>query len=796
MGLRFMFQHRSVASAAILIIVAAFGVAQIPTEGSPLPIEAVLSTRSFPRTSPSLSPNDRSIAYCVQDPARVRQTVGAGQYFTENGTPVAALGTDVWMTDLNTGRSSNITGGVGANWGPVWSPDGRYLAFYSDRNGKPNVWVYDEVIRSLRTVSDVVVRPIDQEEAVRWTHDSAKILTKITALEPSNGYRSRLISSSISHSAVNLYQYPDSTAETAEKPKVRTESVTDAYRADLALVDLATGQTQRIAQGFNPTWYAFSPDDKSIAFASRKGLEGGNEMRIVFELAVADRNSGVKVIDDNVQQSSYRFSAAWSPDGKWLSYITTEGGERGIRGRCFVFSAEDGTVRKMAESSDAQFSAMGARSPVWSSNSRNLYLLSWDNDFRGNNTLWSLSVIDGQATKLTLIPDHELGTVVASQTDSMAMLVNSGHSLIVTTLDIKTKQSGFYAVDVSTGAFHRLLEEDRRYGPDQDLSTFASADNHFIIYMAQDAEHTPNLWAISNRFDRPKQVTDINPQLAQYRMGQSRLIEWFSLDGERLRGAVLLPEPYDEKKKYPMIVWVYGGLSESDYLNYFGLWPWDQLHNMQLFATRGYAVLFPDSRTAVGTPMVSLAKSILPGVNKAIEMGIADPERIGVMGESFGGYTTLSLITQTTRFKAAISLAGDGNLLGLYGEMDSTGATFGMGILENGQGMMAGTPWEARDRYIENSPFFYLDRVQTPLLIIHGSEDTAVAPFLADEIFVGLRRLRKEVLYVKYEGEGHGLDNYDNRVDCSKRIIAWFDKHLKDEPGLGQRPSSSTQNVH
>jgi dipeptidyl aminopeptidase/acylaminoacyl peptidase len=167
-----------------------------------------------------------------------------------------------------------------------------------------------------------------------------------------------------------------------------------------------------------------------------------------------------------------------------------------------------------------------------------------------------------------------------------------------------------------------------------------------------------------------------------------------------------------------------------------------------------------------------------------------------MMGESFGGYTTLSLITQTTRFKAAISLAGDGNLLGLYGEMDSTGATFGMGILENGQGMMAGTPWEARDRYIENSPFFYLDRVQTPLLIIHGSEDTAVAPFLADEIFVGLRRLRKEVLYVKYEGEGHGLDNYDNRVDCSKRIIAWFDKHLKDEPGLGQRPSSSTQNVH
>jgi dipeptidyl aminopeptidase/acylaminoacyl peptidase len=790
-----MFRYRLLASAAILIIVTAFGVAQIPAEGSigkPLPVEAVLSARSFPRTSPSLSPDDRWIAYCVQDPARVRQTVGGAQYFTANGTPVAALGTDVWMTDLNTGKSTNITGGEGANWGPVWSPNGRYLAFYSDRNGTPNVWVYDGVIRSLRTVSDVVVRPIDQEELIRWTHDSGKILTKITALEPSNRDRLRPSSSSLRHSAVTLYQYPDSTAAMAEKPNVRTESVTEAYRADLALVDLATGQTQRITEGVNPTWYAFSPDDKFIAFASRKGLAGGNEMRIVFELAVADRNSEVKVIDANIQQSSYRFSAAWSPDGKWLSYITTEGGERGITGRCYLFSVEEGTVRKMAETSDAQFSAVGARAPVWSANSRNLYLLSWDNNLKGNSTLWSLSVIDGQATKLTSIPDHELGTIVASQTNSMPMLVNSGHSLIVTTLDIKTKQSGFYAVDVLTGAFERLLEEDRRYGPDQDLSTFASANSQFIMYMAQDVEHTPNLWAVSYRFDRPKAVTNINPQFAQYRMGQSRMIEWLSLDGERLRGALLLPESYQQGKKYPMIVWVYGGLNESDYLNYFGFWPWDPLHNMQLFATRDYAVLFPDSRTEVGTPMASLAKSILPGVGKAIELGIADPEKIGVMGESFGGYTTLSLIVQTTRFKAAVSLAGDGNLLGLYGEMDTAGGTFGMGVLESGQGMMAGTPWEFRDRYIENSPFFYLDRIQTPLLIVHGSDDTAVAPFLADELFVGLRRLRKEVAYAKYQGEGHGLGDFDNRVDCSKRIIAWFDMHLKAKPESIQPLSSSS----
>jgi len=664
------------------------------------------------------------------------------------------------------------------------------LAFYSDRNGKPNVWVYDAATKSVRAVSDVVVRPIDDAELIRWTRDSAKILTTITAPEPPNRGPVKSGSPSVHQSRVTLYQYPDSSAETvAEEPRVRTDSGTEAYRADLALVDLATGQAQRITKAFNPVWYEFSPDDKFIAFASRRGLADGNEMRIVFDLAIVDRSSKVKVISANIQQSSYRFSAAWSPDGKWLSYITTQGGERGVTGQCYLFSMAQGIVHQMAETLDAEFSVVGARSPVWSADSLNLYLLSWDNSLKGNGALWRLSIVDGHATKLTSIPDHELGTIVTSQTHSVPILVKSGRSLIVTTLDIRTKQSGFYAVDVSTGAFDKLLEEDKRYGPDQDLSTFSSTNDQFIIYMAQDVEHPPNLWMVSDRFDITKRVSNINRQFDAYPMGRSRMIEWFSLDGERLRGALLLPEGYQQGKKYPMIVWVYGGLNESDYLNYFGLWPWDQLHNMQLFATRGYAVLFPDSRTAVGTPMASLAKSILPGVNKAIEIGIADPAKVGVMGESFGGYTTLSLIVQTTRFRAAVSLAGDGNLLGLYGEMDNAGGTFGVGILESGQGMMAGTPWESRDRYIENSPFFYLDRVQTPLLIIHGSEDTAVAPFLADEVFVGLRRLRKVVLYARYQGEGHGLEDYDNRVDCANRIIGWFDKYLKkegSEPGKAE----------
>jgi len=189
----------------------------------------------------------------------------------------------------------------------------------------------------------------------------------------------------------------------------------------------------------------------------------------------------------------------------------------------------------------------------------------------------------------------------------------------------------------------------------------------------------------------------------------------------------------------------------------------------------------PDTPLHLGTAMFDLAKTVLPGVNKAVEMGIVDGDRLGVMGHSFGGYSTLSLIVETNRFKAAMDVDGEGDAVGFYGEMDKDGAAYGIPIEEEGQGLMGGTPWDRRDKYIENSPIFYLDRVATPLLIVQGTEDTAVAPFLADEVFVGLRRLGKEVEYAKYEGERHSPAqewSYANQVDFCNRMIAWFEKYL------------------
>ena len=202
--------------------------------------------------------------------------------------------------------------------------------------------------------------------------------------------------------------------------------------------------------------------------------------------------------------------------------------------------------------------------------------------------------------------------------------------------------------------------------------------------------------------------------------------------------------------------------------------------------------LFPDAPQSLGTPMLDLAKTVLPGINEIVNMGIADPDRVGVMGQSYGGYSTLSMIAQSKRFSAAIAIAGMGDLIGSYGEMDAAGSAFGTSVAEHGQDLMEGSPWQFRDRYIENSPLFFLDRVSTPLLIVHGDADMFVQPFLADEVFVGLRRLGRQVTYAKYHGEGHDpmFWSYANQVDLCHRLIDWFERHLKSDISMEDKVSA------
>ncbi|MGH9718655.1 MAG: alpha/beta hydrolase family protein, partial [Bryobacteraceae bacterium] len=319
-----------------------------------------------------------------------------------------------------------------------------------------------------------------------------------------------------------------------------------------------------------------------------------------------------------------------------------------------------------------------------------------------------------------------------------------------------------------------------------------SASSSRLFYLSQDSRTPPDVWTLPVTAGIPRRITAANPELAAYRFPGSRLVEWRSSDGTLLRGGLLLPaDCQDGGRPCPLVVNVYAGMDLSNSVNVFGFSA-HRIDNLQLLATRGYAVFLPDIPTHRGTVMSDAFKAVMPGIQKLVDLGFADSERIGVFGQDLGGYTALSLVAQTTRFKAAVMRGGFADPLAAYGGMGRRGDDQAA-VVEQGLLKLHGTPWEQPMRYFDNSAFLRLDRVQTPLLIIHGEEDEVRYPFLADQVFVGLRRLGRKVEYAKYGGESHyeGNWSYANQVDYLQRLIGWFDTHLKALSAAGGAVSPS-----
>jgi dipeptidyl aminopeptidase/acylaminoacyl peptidase len=577
-------------------------------------------------------------------------------------------------------------------------------------------------------------------------------------------------------STVSIYRSMAESKGNSQQARAQRDSYTNSFLSDLALIDVASGKAQRLARRQKLRWYGFSPDGARVAFTTAKGLASDKEFQGLYDLWVAPVASGeARTVATDIPMVGGE-SVSWSPDGRWLAYITY--GDL-AQGDCFLAAADEQSPPRLLTPSAHPNFGHELRAPLWSGDGSTLYLLS-------PSALWRASVMDGAAREFVKIPGHQLLEAVAPNGGGGRFWSpDAGKSLVLMTRDDQQLSDGFFRVELATGTVTRLVEERKSYGPLFPTSPMVridvSANGRRMIFAAQSAQQSEDLWLVENGdFHTSRRVTDINPQITRYVMGESRVIEWRTADGQKLRGALLLPAGYKEGHRYPLIVFQYPGDMMSRYANNYGLGRYGSaMENWQLLATRGYAVLLPDVPRKVGTAMQDIAKAVLPGVDKVIELGIADPDRLGVMGHSFGGYGVLCLLVQTTRFKAAVERAGPANLISAYSQLQPNGSSLYTGQIEAAS--TGGTLWEKRDTFIENSPVFFLDRVRTPLLIIQGSADPGTSAFLTDELFVCLRRLGREVEYAKYEGEGHAEDawQYANQVDYLKRMIGWFDAKLR-----------------
>ncbi|MGH7357282.1 MAG: prolyl oligopeptidase family serine peptidase, partial [Candidatus Rokuibacteriota bacterium] len=517
--------------------------------------------------------------------------------------------------------------------------------------------------------------------------------------------------------------------------------------------------------------WVLSPDRQKVAYAVTRGFERPGSGQLLADIAVHDFGAGRTWVVTEGARLSFPDPWAlfsWSPTGKEIVY---RAGGPFARDELHVVPVEGGQPRRIADGAAVDFEEAADR-PLWDAAGRFVF-------FTRGGVLWRAAANGRGAERFATAPGRKIRMIGSRH--GQIWSPDGGRSAVVFTQNPVTKKVGPARIDLSSGAVSQVMEEAKRYGG-YGNEPAVSPDERTVAYVAEDAEHPPEIWLVDGDLARPRQASRVAPELAKYRLGAAKVIEWRGLDGDTLRGALVHPAGYEAGKRYPLIVVVYGGSEISNNLNRFGFHV-APVENLQLFATRGYAILLADSKLNVGTPMLDLLKTVMPGIDRAIELGVADPSRVGIMGHSYGAYSTLALVAQSRRFKAAVVRAGMGDLLGGYGQLSPDGTNYGLAWSESGQGRMGGSPWEFRERYLDNSPFLYLDRVRTPLLLIHGDSDDAVPPFLADQIFTGLRRLGKTVTYARYAGEGHweGEWSYANQMDYLDRVLAWFERYLAND---------------
>ncbi len=314
--------------------------------------------------------------------------------------------------------------------------------------------------------------------------------------------------------------------------------------------------------------------------------------------------------------------------------------------------------------------------------------------------------------------------------------IPTNEPMLLSAFDERDKRAGFYR-DRFRGSDEpeQLVFSAHRYS-----RPAMAADGEMLLYTRQSVAEFPNLWVADLDFARAHLVTNANPQQSEYRWATVELIEWRSDNGTPLQGLLYTPDDFDPSRQYPMMVYFYERSSQNLHTHY-PPFAHRSVIRPTFYASRGYIIFIPDIVYRTGYPGQSALDAVIPGMHEVLRRGYVDPERIGVQGHSWGGYQIAYMVTRTNIFRAAAGGAPVANMTSAYGGIRWGSGRSRMFQYERTQSRIGGSLWEYPLRYIENSPVFWADRVETPLLMMHNDHDTAVPWEQGIEMFVALRRL-------------------------------------------------------
>lgn len=389
--------------------------------------------------------------------------------------------------------------------------------------------------------------------------------------------------------------------------------------------------------------------------------------------------------------------------------------------------------------------------------------------------IWEFNPETGSNTRITKGRENQTQYRYVRLDNEERAIDNKGKWLL-TTFNEHNKHAGYYELNRKNGKGTQLLTGPYSYSRPRK----AQEDSH-LIFTRESFEEFPDIRYSDLGFKAQTVISNANPQQADYNWGTAELVNWTSLDGDELTGMLIKPENFDPNKKYPMIVNFYERSSDGVFRHRAPSAGRSTI-NYSFYTSRGYVIFNPDVKYRIGYPGESAFNCVIPGVTALIEQGFVDKDNIGVQGHSWGGYQIAYLVTKTDIFKAAEAGAVVPNMISAYGGIRWWSGLVRQFQYEHTQSRIGGTPWEYPQRYVENSPIFNIDKINTPLLVMHNDADGHVPWYQGIEFFTALRRLGKPSWFLNYNGEPHWPLKRQNRKDFNIRMAQFFDYYLKGAP--------------
>ncbi len=777
-------------AAAALPTAAAAMAQQLPPSDAPgaLPYDLAFGMASFIwDTQFAVSADGRFVAYDVRVPP-ADTTANLDERYQPDGTPSSVVGATIRYTDMASKRTIEVCPG-GTCWRPVWSPDGAAIAFFSDADGLPQLWVHDVAEGTSRKLSEEPVKPkLWHGDEPRWSPDGS---TLYVGFAPEGPFRNPMRPAEVrpeNPAGVVVLRSGSETAAAPEAEAPPPTPMTDHYAREhlvaVKAVDVASGETRvLVAQDaeFPAGTLRRSASGRWLGYLSTFRPESDTTQSTVMDVAVVPTAGGEPVpVVRNVpltRNNYFGVSYAWHPsddrlvylDGKRLHLLDLRSGSPAAP---VPLAPELGDVAPtvFAFTRDGGAAVMGVDVV--------------DDQGYGDPRPRALAVVplDGGPPSTLALDDERWTYDQVLKADERTAWQPDGASISVLVTERATGDKAILRFDPATDGARVLWKARAR------LVNLTSGGSHdFIVGQYEDMRTPSNIFRFDADFSARERISHIDPRLDDVEVGTAEIFETTVPlhDGTlaTVKTAVLLPPGATRGDRLPALVTMYPGSDITRRAADFGGGSVFTVPNL-VFTSRGYAVVLCDltlgPNEQAGNPIRDMVDVLLPQVYRAAELGYVDLNRLAITGQSYGGYGTGSIITRTNIFRAAVPISGIFDLFGTYGRIDVDGGGFFLAWSEGGQARMGTHPWADVRRYLDNSPYYNADKIATPVLIVHGTEDMAYHD--AGKLFSALRRLGKPAQLASYLDQGHVISSWrrSSAIDAARRMVEFYRRHLGD----------------